>query len=95
LARVSARCPLRKELGADAPREQARLAPRKDSALGEHGADRWRIVTDLRRIGERESRSLKTIRENPMKNGRGGEIRTHDLLYPKQARYQATLRPDS
>ena len=29
-----------------------------------------------------------------MKNGRGGEIRTHDLLYPKQARYQATLRPD-
>src|SRR6185503_6437230 len=22
------------------------------------------------------------------------EIRTHDLLYPKQARYQATLRPD-
>ncbi len=29
-----------------------------------------------------------------MENGRGGEIRTHDLLYPKQARYQATLRPD-
>ena len=29
-----------------------------------------------------------------LKNGRGGEIRTHDLLYPKQARYQATLRPD-
>jgi hypothetical protein len=29
------------------------------------------------------------------KNGRGGEIRTHDLLYPKQARYQATLRPDA
>jgi hypothetical protein len=28
-------------------------------------------------------------------DGRGGEIRTHDLLYPKQARYQATLRPDS
>jgi hypothetical protein len=28
-------------------------------------------------------------------NGRGGEIRTHDLLYPKQARYQATLRPDT
>jgi hypothetical protein len=32
-------------------------------------------------------------REN-FENGRGGEIRTHDLLYPKQARYQATLRPD-
>ena len=29
-----------------------------------------------------------------LENGRGGEIRTHDLLYPKQARYQATLRPD-
>ena len=27
-------------------------------------------------------------------DGRGGEIRTHDLLYPKQARYQATLRPE-
>ena len=26
--------------------------------------------------------------------GRGGEIRTHDLLYPKQTRYQAALRPD-
>ena len=30
---------------------------------------------------------------NEEKSGRGGEIRTHDLLYPKQARYQATLRP--
>ena len=30
-----------------------------------------------------------------LKNGRGGEIRTHDLLYPKQARYQPTLRPDT
>ena len=29
------------------------------------------------------------------KNGRGGEIRTRDLLYPIQARYQATLRPDA
>src|ERR1019366_7089390 len=27
-------------------------------------------------------------------NGRDGEIRTHDLLHPKQARYQATLRPE-
>ena len=34
------------------------------------------------------------LEENPMENGRGGEIRTHDLLYPKQARYQATLRPE-
>ena len=27
-------------------------------------------------------------------NGRAGEIRTHDLLHPMQARYQATLQPD-
>ena len=34
------------------------------------------------------------IGDQNLKDGRGGEIRTHDLLYPKQARYQATLRPD-
>ena len=28
------------------------------------------------------------------KNGRAGEIRTHDLLHPMQARYQATLQPE-
>ena len=27
--------------------------------------------------------------------GRGGEIRTHDPLRPRQVRYQAALRPDS
>ena len=39
----------------------------------------------------------KESKRNPTaeKNGRGGEIRTHDLLYPKQARDQATLRPDA
>ena len=26
--------------------------------------------------------------------GRAGEIRTHDLLHPKQARYQAAPRPE-
>ncbi len=26
--------------------------------------------------------------------GRGGEIRTPDILLPKQARYQTALRPD-
>ena len=26
--------------------------------------------------------------------GRGGRIRTYDLLLPKQARYRATLHPD-
>jgi hypothetical protein len=29
-----------------------------------------------------------------MMNGRGGEIRTPDLLVPNQALYQAKLRPD-
>ena len=27
-------------------------------------------------------------------NGRAGGIRTHDLLHPKQARYQAALQPE-
>ena len=27
--------------------------------------------------------------------GRGGEIRTHDPLRPRQVRYQAALRPDN
>ena len=27
-------------------------------------------------------------------DGRGGEIRTHDPLYPKQVRYQTAPRPD-
>jgi hypothetical protein len=29
-----------------------------------------------------------------LKLGRGGEIRTPDILLPKQARYQATLHPE-
>jgi hypothetical protein len=32
--------------------------------------------------------------ERRLKDGRGGAIRTHDLLNPIQTRYQATLRPD-
>ena len=28
-------------------------------------------------------------------DGRGGEIRTHDPLFPKQVRYQTALRPDA
>jgi hypothetical protein len=31
----------------------------------------------------------------PIKNGRGREIRTPDILLPKQARYQTALYPDS
>ena len=29
-----------------------------------------------------------------LKLGRGGEIRTPDILVPNQARYQTTLRPE-
>jgi hypothetical protein len=38
-------------------------------------------------------RSWKHRRRN-RKNGRGGEIRTHDLYVPNVALYQAKLRPD-
>ena len=41
-----------------------------------------------------ENEGTATRKEINRGNGRGGEIRTHDLLYPKQARYRATLRPE-
>lgn len=34
------------------------------------------------------------LRHRGWRNGRAGEIRTHDLLHPMQAFYQAELRPD-
>src|SRR5215472_16055699 len=34
-----------------------------------------------------------TPSKNPVKNGRGGEIRTHDLLHPKQARIPGYATP--
>ncbi len=44
------------------------------------------------------ARRIKKRPESPQcvkgENGRAGEIRTHDLLHPMQARYQTTLRPD-
>ncbi len=49
---------------------------------------------DLRMI-KPENTNRPGWEKRKIKNGRGGEIRTHDLLYPKQARYQATLRPDT
>jgi hypothetical protein len=33
--------------------------------------------------------------ETKIRNGRGGGIRTHDPLLPKQMRYQTALRPDT
>jgi hypothetical protein len=44
--------------------------------------------------GHRQSASTPPKLLAAVKNGRAGEIRTHDLLHPMQARYQATLRPD-
>ena len=32
--------------------------------------------------------------ESGTEDGRGGEIRTHDPLYPKQVRYQTAPRPE-
>ena len=41
-------------------------------------------------VGRGSSRSGP---KKPLKSGRGGGIRTPDILLPKQARYQAALRP--
>ena len=49
----------------------------------------------------RESRNFWAIAPRRCRNlyiyvtGRGGGIRTHDPLLPKQMRYQAALRPDT
>ena len=47
-------------------------------------------------LGIQRECKMKIIGEGRAKtrDGRGGEIRTHDLLLPKQARYQAAPRPD-
>ena len=37
---------------------------------------------------------LRAPVRNTLKSGRGGEIRTPDILVPNQARYQATLHPE-
>ena len=65
------------------------------SALGfVRGGSRGRLLLkDVADVADRAG--LEAVEDvSRKKNGRGGEIRTHDLLYPKQARYQATLRPD-
>jgi hypothetical protein len=37
---------------------------------------------------------IRKIQFTRKKIGRGGEIRTPDILHPKQARYQTALHPD-
>ena len=55
------------------------------------------------RIGHSESETTESTKPSAVKSpiaskeidGRGGRIRTCDLLVPNQARYQASLRPDT
>ena len=42
----------------------------------------------------RRSKASSVTTRRAGENGRAGEIRTHDLLHPMQARYQATLQPE-
>jgi hypothetical protein len=49
----------------------------------DEGIDRFRLARS------------STARKAPAKHGRAGGIRTHDLLNPIQAHYQAVLRPDA
>ena len=49
--------------------------------------------------GRRLARCIECLKPTEVENvaevnGRGGEIRTHDPLRPRQVRYQAALRPD-
>ena len=50
-------------------------------------------VTIFRGVTSRRYRTLLQKYINN-KTGRGGGIRTHDPLLPKQMRYQAALRPE-
>jgi hypothetical protein len=52
-------------------------------------------VNTTRRLGPECLAGVRFSEEKgPLENGRAGEIRTHDLLHPMQARYQATLQPE-
>src|SRR5580765_5855480 len=53
-----------------------------------------RSATRLARSGSRAQWSSAAATPAWL-NGRGGPIRTGDLLLPKQVRYQAALRPDA
>ena len=71
-----------------------RLCLRKNPIEVDALQNRWKLVSQS--CFRSHIISLETAKHRGQKrDGRGGEIRTHDLLYPKQARYQATLRPDS
>ena len=55
----------------------------------------WLVGTNARRrpaVGRKILKKQNLARARPLKN-RGGRIRTDDFLLPKQALYQAELRP--
>ena len=47
------------------------------------------FVTQPDTVARKQKRAKR-----PVMTGRGGGIRTHDPLLPKQMRYQAALRPE-
>ena len=51
-------------------------------------------IVHLRGFRYAKKQKTCTLVQVEVQFGRGGEIRTHGLLYPKQARYQAAPRPD-
>ena len=54
----------------------------------------WNNLNWLRRPANGTVSILGERRERSDSLGRGGGIRTHDPLRPRQVRYQAALRPD-
>ena len=65
-----------------------------------HQIWRCRLFSDFEKQSSCNRANLAKHRHNMHENsfsfesGRGGEIRTHDPLYPKQVRYQTAPRPD-
>ncbi len=73
---------------------QARSRPRRHRTippLPQHVTLSIKSTPRAKAKGRNKSRKTEG---KPRRNGRGGEIRTPDLLNPIQTRYQATLRPD-
>ena len=72
----------------------ARLAGLEPATYGLEGC--CSIQLSYRRIRERPNLKKHLSHDLcfPLKNGRDREIRTPDILHPKQARYQTALYPE-